>query len=110
MGKITCDAIKLKLAQKLKKKIENLECKGIDVLRIKSIESFQVFLSRDFQYEGRGEYAFSADIKFMIKEENSENDFHSEIYRVSFCKMFIEETAIDFEVEIVDPMILQKKN
>ena len=110
MGKITCDAIKLKLAQKLKTQFSALEWIGVDITEVKSIDFLQPILSGDFMYEGRGEYDFSADVHLMIRDKNSENDFHKEFYRIyPCCKMYIEETDDDFDVEILSSIWLQKK-
>ena len=110
MGKVTCDAIKLKLAQKLKTRFSELEWIGVDLTEVKSIDFLQPILPNDFIYEGCGEYEFSADIHLMIKDENSENDSHKEFYRIDPCsKMCIKETDDDFDIEILSSIFLQKK-
>jgi hypothetical protein len=110
MGKVTCDAIKFKLAQKIKVEFLDLEWKGVDVRIVESIDSLQPILASDFRYEGHGEYEFSGDINFMVKDKNTQNDSHREFYRIyPCCKMYIKEKEDDFDIEISSSIFLQKK-
>ena len=63
----------------------------------------------DFQYEGSGDYLFSADISFMVKEQNNPFGMHRERFRIfPRSKMSIIETDIDFNIEVSSLLPLQK--
>ena len=108
MGKVTEDAIRAKLKKQIKEQFEDLEWIGIDKACVCNIDSIQPFLAKNFKYEGFGEYDFSAEIGFMVKERNNEFGSHREFYRIyPLCKMRIEESKLDFDIAIISPIYLQ---
>ena len=109
MGKITAEAIRIKLSQIIRDQMFELQWNGIKTETVDKIDNVQPILSNDFQYEGSGEYEFSAHIAFMVKEANNEYGTHRESYRISpCCNMSIKEMENDFNIEIPVPISLQK--
>lgn len=98
MGKVTANAIRAKLIQVIRRDWKALKWAKLDLDRMNKIENLEVVLANDFQYEGRGEYQFSAHISFMAKGTNGES---KEFYRIfPYTKMFIEETEDDFNIDL----------
>ena len=63
----------------------------------------------DFEYEGSGEYEFSAQISFWVKYPDNANELRNESYRIfPNCKVSIKETEGGFTTEIIPPIYLQK--
>ena len=109
MGKITADAIRLKLSKIIREQTSELQWNGIDTKMIEKVDNVQPVLANGFQYEGSGEYEFSAHVSFMVKETNTEFGMHRESYKISpFCKMSINEIDNDFNIDIISPIPLQK--
>lgn len=98
MGKVTANAIRAKIIQVIRRDWKTLKWVKLDIDRMQKIESLEVALANDFQYEGHGEYQFSAHISFMAKVTNGGN---REFYKISpYAKMFIEETEDDFNIDL----------
>ena len=98
MGKITAEAIRIKLSQIIRDQMFELQWNGIKTETVDKIDNVQPILSNDFQYEGSGEYEFSAHIAFMVKEANNEYGTHRESYRISpCCNMSIKEMENNLE-------------
>lgn len=109
MGKMTADAIRIKLSQIIRDQVFDLHWNGINIETVDKIDNVQPILSNDFRYEGSGEYEFSAHVSFMVKETNNEYGTHRESFRISpCCKMSIKEKDDDFNIEIPFPISLQK--
>lgn len=109
MGRITADAIRIRISQIIRNQMSEFQWNGINIDTVDKIDNVQPILSHDFQYEGRGEYEFSAHINFMVKEANNDYGTHRESYRISpCCKMAIKEVENDFNIEILSPIPLQK--
>lgn len=108
MGKVTADAIRTRLMHLIRNSWKELQWKGINVDMIHNIENVAPILI-DFQYEGSGDYLFSADISFMVKEQNNPFGMHRERFRIfPHSKMSIIETDIDFNIEVSSQLPLQK--
>lgn len=110
MGLVTVEAIKVKLSKYIREYWINLPWNGIDINTVDELDKVSPILNDNFRYEGQGEYDFSADISFMVKEVNNPYGSHREQYRIyPFCKMSIEELDNDFKIEITSSIILQRK-
>ena len=108
MGKVTADAIRTRLMHLIRNSWKELQWKGINVDMIHNIENVAPILI-DFQYEGSGDYLFSADISFMVKEQNNPFGMHRERFRIfPHSNMSIIETDIDFNIEVSSQLPLQK--
>lgn len=108
MGKVTADAIRTRLIRLISNSWMELRWEGINIDMIHSIETVAPILI-DFQYEGSGDYKFSADISFMVKEQNNPFGMHRERFRIfPHSKMSIIETDIDFNIEVSSQLPLQK--
>ena len=109
MGKITPEAIRTALIQELRNDWRQLEWRRINVDMVDSIERVEPTLAADFKYEGSGEYEFSAQISFWLKDPEHADDFHNESYRIfPCCKVSIKETEGGFITNIIPPIHLQK--
>lgn len=110
MGKITNDTIRFKLINEFRNNWREFEWQGINMDAIQNFEKVEPILSDDFRYEGsEEEYKFSANIYFMIKEQNNPFGFNRKSYRIfPYCKMTIKEVENDFIVKIKSPISLQK--
>lgn len=110
MGKVTEDAIKIKLINEIRDNWRELEWQGIDLDSIQDLERVEPTLSTDFRYEGSGEeYKFSAKVYFMIKGNAELNGMVRRVYAIfPYCKMLIEEVGDDFNVKITTPIPLHK--
>lgn len=107
MGKISENNIRSKLVDIIRTQFMQIDWKGITLKDVISIERLTILLSDKFKYEGKGTYDFYISISLMekINEENS----HCVKYRTnSPCKMIINETEDNFEVEIIEPIIINK--
>ena len=108
MGKVTADAIRTRLMHLIRNSWKELQWEGINVDMIHNIENVAPILI-DFQYEGSGDYLFSADISFMVKEQNNPLGTHRERYRVfPYSTMSIKEGENNFKTDIITPIPLQK--
>ena len=109
MGRITADAIRIRISQIIRNQMHELQWNGIKIEIVEKIDYVQPILSNDFKYEGSGDYDFSGHIAFMVKEANNEYGTHREKYKISpCCKMSIKEMEDDFKIEIPFPISLQK--
>lgn len=109
MGKVTPDAIRTALIQELRIDWRKLEWRGINVDMVGGIEKVELTLANDFKYEGSGEYEFSAQISFWVKNSGDAVEFHNESYRTSpYCKVSIKETEGGCTTKIIPPIHLQK--
>ena len=110
MGKVSENSIRIKLTKTIKEQFGIIHWKGINTDIVDSIDNIQPTLSNDFKYEGSGEYEFSAHISFMVKENDNASDMHKETYAINPpCKMTIKESEMDFDIEIVSTIFLQRK-
>lgn len=110
MGFVTVDAIKVKLSKYIREHWRNLPWNGIDMDMVHDLDEVSAIINDRFRYEGQGEYEFSADISFMVKEVNNPFGTHRKLYRIfPFCKMSIEESDNDFKIEITSSIILQRR-
>ena len=110
MGKVTENAIKIKLINEIRDNWRNLEWQGVNLDLIENLEKVEPTLSSDFRYEGSGEeYEFSANVYFMVKENINQNGMDRRLYKIfPYSKMLIEETGDDFKVIITKPIPLHK--
>ena len=110
MGKVTEDAIKIKLINEIRDNWRELEWQGIDLDSIQDLERVEPTLCADFRYEGSGEeYKFSAKVYFMIKVNAEQNGMNRRVYTIfPYSKMLIEEIGNDFNVKITTPIPLCK--
>ena len=110
MGKITNEAIRIKLLHEIRDNWRKLEWQIPNLDMIQDFEKVEPILSTDFRYEGSGEeYKFSANVYFMVKEPNNAFGVNRKSYRIfPDCKMSIEETGDDFKVKIIEPIHLLK--
>ena len=110
MGKVTNDAIRIKLLTEIRNDWEKLEWQVPNLDMIQDFEKVEPILSDDFRYEGSGEeYKFSAHVYFMVKEPNNPFGANRKSYRIfPDCKMSIEEIGDDFKVKIIEPIHLLK--
>lgn len=110
MGKVTNDAIRIKLLHEIRDNWRKLEWQVSDLVIIQDFEKAEPILSDDFRYEGSGEeYKFSGNVYFMTKESNNPFGVNRKSYRiVPDCKMSIRETDDGFTVKIIEPIPLQQ--
>lgn len=110
MGKVSNNAIKIKLLHEIRKNWRELKWQGINLDTIKALEKVEPILSDDFRYEGSGEeYKFSANVYFMVTKQNNPNGEDRKFYRIfPDCKMSITEIGDDFVIKITEPILLHK--
>ena len=110
MGFVTVEAIKIKLSKHIREYWRNLPWDGIDINTVNDLDQVSPILNDNFRYEGQGEYDFSADISFMVKEVHNPYGSHREQYRIfPFCKISIKELYNDFTIEITSSIMLQRR-
>lgn len=109
MGKVTPEAIRIKLAQTIRKDWKTFNWSGIKIEQVEKIDSISIALSEDFQYSGKGNYNFLAYIKLMVKYDNDQSSTHTVPYKTSQCsQMEIKEVDNDFTLKLVQPIILER--
>ena len=108
MGKVTSDAIRIRLTQTIRNNWKTLEWKGIDLDQIADIDKVDAVLRTDFQYSGKDTYDFYAYIRFLETYRDNKSEQHIQSYETINGKMEIEESNDDFTITIVSPIILHR--
>ena len=108
MGKVTPDAIRIRLTQTIRNNWKTLEWKGINLDQITDIDKIDAVLRTDFQYSGKDTYDFYAYIRFLETFPDNKSEQHIQSYETKNGKMEIKESNDDFTITIVSPIILHR--
>ena len=108
MGKVTPDAIRIRLTQTIRNNWKILEWKGINIDQITDIDKVDAVLRADFQYSGKDTYDFYAHIRFLETYPDNKSNQHIQSYETMNGQMEIEELNEDFTITIMSPIILHR--